>query len=385
MTIKIRPYRGSKEVHEYDIKIRLPSGEEVRERKKSPVSGKESTKRWAAARERELYDQALSGKLKAKAVPTMREFWSRYMSGHLRASALAPATITARDSHYRTWLDPHLGEKTLDAISSEEIGNLVAAMLETSNPNYVRAVLTTLRGILSIAVEWKEIDQAPVFKAPKKVESQRNVFPPSQFPNLVRAAKDCPAETLAMVRLTGEHAMRIGEVLGLGWESINFATRTIKVERAIHKGHLGKPKGGRVREFKLSPLTLEALLALKRKGPFVFCQEDGSPLTARSAQRKIAHAFKAVLGVEIGPHSLRHSATTRMGNEGVPISIIRQVTGHKDLKVLATYLHDDVEATQLAVEKMEAGEMMEKGSKPSPMGFTRKTRRWVQKAQALAN
>lgn len=47
MTVKVRPYKRSKrEGWEVDICVNLPNGEEVRERRRAPVSTKSQAQRW---------------------------------------------------------------------------------------------------------------------------------------------------------------------------------------------------------------------------------------------------------------------------------------------------------------------------------------------------
>jgi hypothetical protein len=52
--VTIRAYQGQKDIWEVDIRVLLPNGEMIRERKKAPVSGKVAAQRWAEGREREL-------------------------------------------------------------------------------------------------------------------------------------------------------------------------------------------------------------------------------------------------------------------------------------------------------------------------------------------
>jgi hypothetical protein len=50
MSVKLRPYEtGGWEV---DIRVQLPDGSVIRERKKAPATGKTAAQRWAEARER---------------------------------------------------------------------------------------------------------------------------------------------------------------------------------------------------------------------------------------------------------------------------------------------------------------------------------------------
>lgn len=117
MTVKIRPYRGQEGVYEVDIKIELPDGTEIRERKKSPCRGKEDSKRWAAEREHGLQQLARSGELKrSKEIPTMEAFWPRFVDGVMKARKLEASTIRVKTSHFRTWILPHVKRNLYEGV-----------------------------------------------------------------------------------------------------------------------------------------------------------------------------------------------------------------------------------------------------------------------------
>jgi integrase len=54
-----------------------------------------------------------------------------------------------------------------------------------------------------------------------------------------------PVRTIALVGILA--GLRIGEILGLSWEDVNFAAKTIRIEDAVYRGVLGtlKTKGSR--------------------------------------------------------------------------------------------------------------------------------------------
>src|SRR6185503_17075333 len=98
MSVTIRPYvNGGWEV---DIRVLLPDGTLIRERKKAPASSKSGAQRWADARERVLL---IHGKPKpiekeVQATPTMKEFASRFLDGYATANRLKPSGIAAKET-----------------------------------------------------------------------------------------------------------------------------------------------------------------------------------------------------------------------------------------------------------------------------------------------
>src|SRR5262245_10950054 len=173
MSVTIREYQGQKDVWEVDIRVLLPNGEMIRERRKAPVSGKSAAQRWAESRERELVKHGKPKPTKNEEVPTpttLRAFAPRFVEGHADANRLKPSGKAAYRSTLRNHLIPTLGEKALGAISTEDVQRL-KSRLHAKSPKTVNNVLTVLNVLLKTAVAWGVIDRVPcvirLLKVPK--------------------------------------------------------------------------------------------------------------------------------------------------------------------------------------------------------------------------
>jgi integrase len=67
-----------------------------------------------------------------------------------------------------------------------------------------------------------------------------------------------PVRTMAYVGIhTG---LRVGEILGLRWQDVDFLHRTVRIQQAAYRGSIGSPKTkGSKRSLPLSEALLEAL------------------------------------------------------------------------------------------------------------------------------
>jgi hypothetical protein len=154
MSVKVRAYkRGGYEV---DIRLVLPDGSEVRERKKSPVSSKSGSKRWGEQRERELFEERSKPKVdvpERKEVPTLEEFAPRFLENYARANRQKPSGIAAKETIQRVHLMPLMGSKRLNEIGNEDIQRLKAHLGGKASKT-TNNVLTVLNTILKVGVEW---------------------------------------------------------------------------------------------------------------------------------------------------------------------------------------------------------------------------------------
>ena len=112
MSVTIRPYRGGG--WEVDIRVVSPDGtRHKRERKHAPISSRTAVGRWAAARERVLFERLLSPPKDhpRKEVPTLQEFAPRFVDGHARANRQKPSGIASKTMILRLYLIPGFGRR----------------------------------------------------------------------------------------------------------------------------------------------------------------------------------------------------------------------------------------------------------------------------------
>src|SRR5215471_18163033 len=263
MSVTVRPYMdGGWEV---DIRLCLPDGTVLRERKKSPVSAKGAAQRWGEARERVLLVQGKPNR-PAKEVlqtpTTLREFAPRFIEGHAKANRLKASGIASKESALRVHLLPILGNKPLASITTEDVQQLKSA-LGTKSPKTVNNVLTVLNVLMRTAVEWNVIERVPCsIKLLRTPRTEASFYEFDHFERLVDASAREP-EARLIVLLGGEAGLRRGEMIGLEWTDLDLDKRQLCVARSEWRGHVGAPKSGRIRYVPMTKRLVTALKAAK--------------------------------------------------------------------------------------------------------------------------
>jgi integrase len=184
----------------------------------------------------------------------------------------------------RVHLIPALGDKPLASITTEDVQQFKSA-LSARSPKTVNNILTVLNVLMRIAVEWHVIERVPcVIKMLKAPKSQAAFYDFDQFERLVERAR-MDQQAHLVVLLGGEAGLRCGEMIGLEWLDIDLEKRQLCVARSEWRGHVGAPKGGRIRYV---PMTKRLVLALNGarhlRGPRVLCDSEGKPLTQKMVQ-----------------------------------------------------------------------------------------------------
>jgi hypothetical protein len=192
MSVTLRQCDGKDNVWEVDIRILLPDGSKLRERRQAPVAGKAAALRWAQERERVLLKE---GKPKAptlalREVPTLKEFAPRFLGGYVRANQHKPSGLASKEAILRLHLLPRFGSKRLDEITTEDVQRLKAVLVKKSGKT-VNNILSVLNVLLKTAHEWEVIDRRPcAIKVVRTMMAEATFHSVEAFEKLAQAARE---------------------------------------------------------------------------------------------------------------------------------------------------------------------------------------------------
>jgi integrase len=366
MSVTVRPYRrGGWEV---DITVRLPSGSRWRERSKAPGSSKSAAIRWGEDRERHVRQHGVP--MPKKEVPTLEQFAPRFLDGYARANRQKPSGVAAKEMIIRVHLTPALGTRRLDSITNEDVQRLKHRLLRKAAKT-VNNILTVLNVLLKQAVEWGVIERMPCsIKLLPAAKGSTRFYDFDEFERLVTAAATTDPRAYLLVLLSGEAGLRLGEMVALEWNDIDFVKRQMCVQRSAWKGQVASPKSGRLCYI---PLTSRLTAALRDhrhlRGPRVLYQDDGSPLTEGVVQGYVRRAAQKAGLFNNGPHMLRNTFCSHLAMRGAPARAIQELAGHRDLTTTQRYMHLSPAALDSAIQLLESpgrhhrrGDILETGS-----------------------
>jgi integrase len=323
------------EAWDVDVKLELPDGSVRRIRKASPVN----TRRGAEQYERELRQALLSRTYdKPRApVPTLGQFQERFLL-HAETNNKR-STLKGKRDILRRHLLPAFERTRLSEIGPYQLEQYKASKLrEGLNPKTINNHLTALRKLLSLAAEWGELDQVPRVAWMKVPEAPTDFL---SFEEAERLEAAADPEWRCMLVLALNTGLRLGELCGLHWDSVDLVGRKLVVRRNLYRGHLGTPKGGRSREV---PLNARALAALRQhrhlRSAYVFCRHTGEPHSVYNAPATaIARACRKAGLRPVGWHVLRHTFASHLVMRGVPLKAVQELLGHATIDMTMRYSH----------------------------------------------
>jgi integrase len=158
----------------------------------------------------------------------------------------------------------------------------------------------------------------------------------------------------AIIVIAATTGMRIGEILGLQAENLDFVEGWIHIRhsQSIRDGLKAPKREASIRDVPLFPLVRQVLLPImERRGwpktGHIFLGRRGKPISPVAAYDQYFRNPMARLGFtdekgtpEFRLHDLRHVAVSLMKAHGIPIEEISRIIGHKNTAITQrVYMH----------------------------------------------
>jgi integrase len=240
-----------------------------------------------------------------------------------------------------------LGSKRLAEISAFDLERYRRQRKQTGVCDVtINRELAFLRHLYTMAVTWGKATENPVKKVRFARENNGRMRMLSHEEE-ARLLTHCGPQLRPIV-ITALHAgFRTSELLSLTWENIDFRRQTITV-------HAAYAKNGENRSVPMNDVLTITLKAVRMntlgESP-VFCSRKGTPY------RSFRSAFELAVrkaGLEnFTFHDLRHTFASRLVMAGVDLPTVKELMGHKDIKMTLRYTHLSNDHKQRAVRTLE--------------------------------
>ncbi len=346
------------------VTMKYPDGTSGgRKRFKSP----RNTRRAAEAFERDYRDEQLQAWRRKKLgvvdvdVPTISEFkvdFERWAEASLSRSAQISYA-----SALKLYIVPRLGAVRLDSVTTGSIAQFTIdvrkGVRRPLKPASVNNVLGVLSKLLNVAADYQLIPAVPKIHWMRVEEEDHEYW---EFDEVDRVLEQVDTEPRIanIVRLALATGMRMGEVCGLQWGDVDFTKGVIHVRRQRTKeGVVKVPKWNSKRRIPMSDAAREALTLQKpatfmRRGTqdWIFVDDQGLFQFDRIRDGYVRIVRKS--GVKwLSFHGTRHTFASHAVMRGVPIEVLQQWLGHRDINMtMGRYAHLSPHYTDTWIERM---------------------------------
>jgi len=298
------------------------------------------------------------------AVPTLRVYSSTWLSDHV-AGILDDATHERYGYVMDRDILPAIGKLPVDLIEPKHVRNLINKLVKDGRTSKsISLTRTVLSSCLGEAVIDGLLKTNPVKalsnsrRTSKTVEARRprkhkvNPFNASEVEQFVRVAlTEDPDMYGPMFLCDFRTGLRLGELVALHWDDIDWEANVIIVQRSFKCNKKGDKnqktkavKDGEERRVDMSAQLRSVLLDLFRRRKLESAK-SGSWNTSKiifhyqgryRAQNTVRKAFNVMLkkaGLrKIRVHDVRHTYASLLISNGVSLAYIRDQLGHSSIK-----------------------------------------------------
>ncbi|HOX46689.1 MAG TPA: site-specific integrase [Myxococcota bacterium] len=213
-------------------------------------------------------------------------------------------------------------------------------------PATVNRELRCLARMLSLAVEWGELDQNPLARRLRLLtepDAREAALEPDEVRRLLKACGDGIRPIVTLLVATG---MRYTEAAGLRWAEVDLDRRVIRLPAE-------RSKNGEPRKVQLNDVALGVLCEAQARRQARARETEAAGRKLEGAGLVFPHhgkvrptilpQFRAACETAKLPrlrvHDLRHVAGSAMASAGASQPAIAAMLGHKTLAMAARYTH----------------------------------------------
>ncbi len=242
-----------------------------------------------------------------------------------------------RSEHVKRYIITHLTERfgniPLRRFNTPIVEELQTDLINKGHKNaYTNKILNVFGAMFTKAVEWEMVEDDTLRKVRKVKALQENKrLRYLSIEECQRLIDACESYLKPIVIIALNTGMRRGEILSLKRENLDLINGFILLDRT---------KNGERREVPLDDNVMEALRATPRRldTPYVFAHPTtGKPYS--TVKYCFAAACRAVGLTDFHFHDLRHTFASHLVMAGQDLTTVKELMGHKDIKMTLRYAH----------------------------------------------
>ena len=279
----------------------------------------------------------------------------------LKKTSIRLGTIETYTSYYNNCIKCEIGDMKLVDVKPMHCQKILTKMDEKGyHQGTIKHIRVILYGLFEGAKENDIIFSNPMKRSlkieigkPSKTKEALSIDDQKKLFNALRGHKYENQYIFAL-----QTGLRVGELIGLKWQDVDFQKRTLKIQRTMKYLHAektwrsGPPKSrSSQRTIPLTDTAIEVLKKQKEKNPslkvvpieykdYVFIDEKGI-IKYGSYDSALQHICKKIGIKPITMHIFRHTFATICVRSGMMTpSILKTILGHSSVNIcLEYYVH----------------------------------------------
>ena len=301
------------------------------------------------------------------------EFWYENYSKPM----LRPSSQRSYEDFIRLYIRPKLGSVPLNKLTMNDLQQFFNWMRKDGrtlhretrggglSDNMVRNCHSLCRRALEKAVAERLIVKNPIeeCKAPPIRRKEMQLLTREELQRLLIQAKDEGYYEVFLLELTT--GLRVGELMALQWDDLNFKTGELRIERQVYRTKeellIQEPKTkASIRTVILPPPVVEALKEYKKtvssQWMFPSPKKEDAPLAPAAASHRLSKILSHAGCKKVRFHDLRHVFATNALEHGMDVKTLSTIIGHvSSATTLNVYAHVTSDMQRQAAARIDRG------------------------------
>lgn len=324
------------------------------------ASKKVGNKRKALSVAAKLRDKLLDGQLnledKKNSCPEFSDYAKHYIENYAKTTCKRN-TWQGYEAIIRLHLAPAWQCKKLNEIKRTDVKELLLRKQQKGlSPKTVENIKALISGIFTHAYEEELLQVNPALKLGRFIQKRDRrkhivTLTKEQVTKFLSVAYAEFPEHYALLLCAFRTGLRLGELLGLAWEDVDFEANLIEVQRSYSHGHFSTPKSHKSRLVDMSNQLKQTLHAHKiclfqkfhgqlpeclfedNSIQLVFPNRGGKPLDPDNLRCRVFHKIieKADLP-RFRVHDIRHTFASLLLSQGEPLNYVKEQLGHASIQ-----------------------------------------------------
>ena len=290
-----------------------------------------------------------------KPVPTFKEYSPKWINGYVR-SQCRESTFDEYESVLRNHILPVFKGQRIDSITRGGVRDFLLSK-HKNGLSHKRTMLIkdVLSGVFNFALEEELISANPTTgitkrlfpnsNGKKKTIEKTEVFTKDELNLFLDTCEAHFKEYYLFFLMAARTGMRLGELLALKWDDIDFNSRYIWIKRSYRRGRFTRPKNNQTRKTDMSDRLIEALrgyLAVQKREALkqgigelseLVLHRQGQAIEQNYIRRQYKRILKKAGLRYVKLHGLRHAFCAHLLSEGVSPYYVSQQAGHSSINI----------------------------------------------------
>jgi len=272
-------------------------------------------------------------------------------------SNIAPNTFRSYISSFNNFIRL-IGDKNINMIGKLDLEEYKIKRSKEVNPVSTNIDIRNIKAIFNKMVEYELIEHSKIsgVKQIKIMTKKVLVIDSVDIVRILNAAID--EQMNQIIRLTLFTASRISEVLNIKVKDIDFDKGILNVYQQKTNCYKTIPLTDRLIEL-LNEICKSNIGSFDNnlKESYIFYKRSNRDPYLKLRSDTVSKRFKKILrsldlSEDFRFHSLRHTAISELNRNNIPVNVVKEIAGHKDIRTTMIYSHVRSEDIRQAVNSL---------------------------------